>query len=43
MVKLPRKHGNYQLVLKAVGADGQIAQTTVALHDAVKKAKKGHH
>jgi hypothetical protein len=43
MVKLPRKHGNYQLVLKAVGADGQIAQTTVALHDAVaKKAKKGH-
>jgi hypothetical protein len=44
MVKLPRKHGNYQLVLKAVGADGQIAQTTVALHDAVaKQAKKGHH
>ncbi len=44
MVKLPRKHGNYQLVLKAVGADGQIAQTTVALHDAVAKpAKKAHH
>jgi hypothetical protein len=44
MVKLPRKHGNYRLVLKAVGADGQIAQTTVALHDAVaKKAKKAHH
>jgi hypothetical protein len=43
MVKLPRKHGNYQLVLKAVGADGQTAQTTVSLHDAVaKKAKKGH-
>ena len=33
MVKLPRKHGNYQLVLKAVSADGQRAQTTVALHD----------
>ncbi|MHB8234687.1 MAG: hypothetical protein ACYDHT_08555 [Solirubrobacteraceae bacterium] len=43
MVTLPRKHGNYQLLLKAVGADGQIAQTTVALHDAVAKAKKGHH
>ncbi len=41
MVKLPRKHGNYQLVLKAVGADGQSAQTTVALHDIV--ARKGHH
>ena len=43
MVKLPRKHGTYQLVLKAVGADGQSAQTTVALHDNVKKAKKRHH
>ena len=44
MVKLPRKHGNYQLVLKAVGAGGQVAQTTVALHDAVaKQAKKGRH
>jgi hypothetical protein len=43
MVKLPRKHGNYQLVLKAVGAEGQNAQTTVALHDAaVKPSKKGH-
>lgn len=43
-VKLPRKGGNYQLLLKAVGADGQSAQTTVALHDAVaKKSKKGHH
>jgi hypothetical protein len=37
MVKLPRKHGNYQLVLKAVGAEGQNAQTTVALHDAAAK------
>jgi hypothetical protein len=37
MVKLPRKHGNYQLVLKAAGADGQSAQTTVALHDAAAK------
>jgi hypothetical protein len=43
MVKLPRKHGTYQLVLKAVGADGQSAQTTVALHDSAKKAKKGRH
>ncbi|HEY2571108.1 MAG TPA: hypothetical protein VGI27_06525, partial [Solirubrobacteraceae bacterium] len=43
MVKLPRKHGTYQLVLKAVGADGQSAQTTVALHDNVRKAKRGHH
>lgn len=42
-VKLPRKHGNYQLVLKAVGAEGQSAQTTVALHAAAKKAKKAHH
>jgi hypothetical protein len=43
MVKLPRKHGNYQLVLKAVSADGQRAQTTVALHDTLaKKSKKGH-
>jgi hypothetical protein len=37
VVKLPRKHGNYLLVLKAVGADGQSAQTTVALHDAVSR------
>jgi hypothetical protein len=43
MLKLPRKHGNYQLVLKAVGTDGQSAQTTVALHDAATKAKKAHH
>jgi hypothetical protein len=42
-VKLPRKHGNYQLVLKATGAEGQSAQTTVALHAAAKKAKKAHH
>ncbi len=42
-VKLPRKHGNYQLVLKAVGAEGQSAQTTVALHAAARKAKKAHH
>jgi hypothetical protein len=43
MLKLPRKHGNYQLVLKAIGTDGQIAQTTVALHDAAKTVKKAHH
>jgi hypothetical protein len=42
-VKLPRKHGNYQLVLKAIGAEGQSAQTTVALHAAPKKAKQAHH
>jgi hypothetical protein len=43
--KLPRKHGNYSLVLKAVSTpDGQRAQTTVVLHDAaVKAAKKAHH
>jgi hypothetical protein len=41
-VRLPRKHGTYMLVLKALGADGQSAQTTVALHDAAKKANKGH-
>jgi hypothetical protein len=41
LVRLPRKRGSYQLVLKAVGADGQSAQTTVALQDAaVNKAKK---
>jgi hypothetical protein len=34
IVKLPRKHGNYQLVLKALGTDGQRAQTTITLHDA---------
>ena len=43
MVKLPRKHGNYQLVLKVVGTEGQSAQTTVALHAATTKAKKAHH
>ncbi len=38
---LPRKHGNYRLVLHAVSTpDGQRAQTTIALHDAT--AKKGH-
>lgn len=43
-VKPPRKHGNYRLLLKAVGADGQSAQTTVALHDAAAKgSKRGHH
>lgn len=42
-VKLPRKHGNYKLVLKAIGADGQSAQASVALHDvAVKQAKKAN-
>jgi hypothetical protein len=41
---LPRKHGNYSLVLKAVSTpDGQRAQTMVVLHDAaVKAAKKAH-
>jgi hypothetical protein len=39
-VKLPKKHGNYRLLLKALGPEGQSAQTTVALHDAaVKKAR----
>ena len=41
-VKLPRKHGNYVLLLKAVGSEGQSASTTVALHDAAKQAKKHH-
>lgn len=41
---LPRKHGNYSLVLQAVAPDGERAQTTVVLHDAVAKAvKKAHH
>jgi hypothetical protein len=41
---LPRKHGNYSLVLQAVASDGEHAQTTVVLHDAVaKSAKKAHH
>jgi hypothetical protein len=41
---LPRKHGNYSLVLQAVASDGERAQTTVVLHDAVAKAaKKTHH
>jgi hypothetical protein len=41
---LPRKHGNYSLVLRAVASDGERAQTTVVLHDAVaKSAKKAHH
>jgi hypothetical protein len=40
IVKLPRRHGNYQLVLKALGTDGQRAQTTVTLHDA---ASRRHH
>jgi hypothetical protein len=35
MFKLPRKHGNYKLVLQALStADGQRAQTTITLHDA---------
>jgi hypothetical protein len=38
---LPRKHGNYKLVLQAVSTpDGQRAQTTIMLHDA--RATKGH-
>jgi hypothetical protein len=41
---LPRKHGNYSLVLQAVSSDGERAQTTVVLHDAAAKvAKKAHH
>jgi hypothetical protein len=41
---LPRKHGNYSLVLQAVTPDGQRAQTTVVLHDAAaKQAKRAHH
>lgn len=40
---LPRKHGNYSLVLQAVASDGERAQTTVVLHDAAKSAKKAHH
>jgi hypothetical protein len=40
---LPRKHGNYSLVLQAVASDGERAQTTVVLHDAAAKpAKKAH-
>lgn len=38
---LPRRHGNYKLVLQAVSTpDGQRARTTIVLHDAT--AKKGH-
>ncbi len=40
--KLPKQHGNYQLVLKALGPEGQSAQTTVALHDAALKQKARH-
>lgn len=37
---LPRRHGNYKLVLQAVSTpDGQRAQTTIVLHAT---AKKGH-
>jgi hypothetical protein len=41
---LPRKRGNYKLVLRAMSTpDGQRAQTTIVLHDAVAKpAKKAH-
>jgi hypothetical protein len=39
--RLPRRHGNYKLVLQAVSTpDGQRAQTTIVLHDAT--AKKRH-
>jgi hypothetical protein len=38
-LKLPKQHGNYQLVLKALGPEGQSVQTTVALHDAALKKK----
>jgi hypothetical protein len=38
---LPRRHGNYKLVLQAVSTpDGQRAQTTIVLHDAT--AMKRH-
>ncbi len=42
--QLPRKHGNYKLVLQALSTpEGQRAQTTIALHDAaVKKASRTH-
>jgi hypothetical protein len=40
---LPRKHGNYSLVLQAVASDGERAQTTVVLHDAVAKAANKAH
>jgi hypothetical protein len=45
MVKLPRKHGNYRLALKALSTtEGKSAQAAVTLHDAqVKKVKKAHH
>jgi hypothetical protein len=44
MFMLPRKHGNYSLVLKAVSTpDGQRAQTTIVLHDAAVKATKKSH
>jgi hypothetical protein len=38
--KLPRRHGNYKLVLQAVSTpDGQLAQTTIVLHDATAKRR----
>ncbi len=37
---LPRKHGNYKLVLQALSTDGQRAQTTIMLHDASAGAAK---
>jgi hypothetical protein len=41
---LPRKHGNYSLVLQAVSTpDGQRAQTTIVLHDATAKPVKKAH
>ena len=40
-LKLPRKHGNYKLLLSAVSSpEGQRAQTTIALHDAAAKPAK---
>jgi hypothetical protein len=44
MVKMPSKHGNYQLMLKAVSTtDGESAQATVSLHDSQAKAARKAH
>ena len=43
VIELPRRHGNYYLTLRALSAsEGQIAQTTIALHDAPQKASAKH-
>jgi hypothetical protein len=45
MVKLPRRHGDYRLAIRAVSAtEGKSAQASVTLHDAqAKKVGKRHH